>query len=295
MTNTKLITDTTADLPYDYLQEHDIGIVGLSYMVDGVTTISVSEPSDKAEVVAKNFYAKMRNGSTPTTALVNQQTYLDAFEAELVKGHDIFYMAFSSGLSGSYQNAAMASRELAEKYPERVIRVVDTRAASLGEGLLVYLTIEKHEQGASDEELEAFMLKTRDYIQHWFTVDDLVYLKRGGRISSAAAAIGGVLNIKPVLDVDEEGKLIPREKVQGRKRALKALVDKMDVHFAKDADAPVFLSHGDCFDDAMLVVNMIKQRFGIEVKIINYITPIIGAHSGPGTVALFFLGKDKKV
>ena len=295
MTNTKLITDTTADLPYDYLQEHDIGIVGLSYMVDGVTTISVSEPSDKAEVVAKNFYAKMRNGSTPTTALVNQQTYLDAFEAELVKGRDIFYMAFSSGLSGSYQNAAMASRELAEKYPERVMRVVDTRAASLGEGLLVYLTIEKHEQGASDEELEAFMLKTRDYIQHWFTVDDLVYLKRGGRISSAAAAIGGVLNIKPVLDVDEEGKLIPREKVQGRKRALKALVDKMDVHFAKDADAPVFLSHGDCFDDAMLVVNMIKQRFGIEVKIINYITPIIGAHSGPGTVALFFLGKDKKV
>lgn len=295
MTETKFYTDSTADLTQEYILKRDVGIIGMTYTI-GDKEYTYSEGSyELSGQTSHEFYDAMRAGATPTTALINTITYFETFEPTVREGRDVFYIAFSSGLSGSCNNAMAAAKELEEKYPGRRVRVVDSLSASLGEGLVAYLGIEKHFEGASDDEVEAYIVdEVRDYAHHWFTVDDLVYLKRGGRVSSAAAIIGGMLNIKPVLDVSIDGRLIPREKVQGRKRALKSLVDQMEANIEAGYAGPVFLSHGDCHDDAQIVAKMIRQRFGLEIDMYNMITPIIGAHSGPGTVALFYMAKNKK-
>ena len=296
MTNTQFFTDSTADLPYDYIKEHNIRVIGLTYVIDGAEYMCTNTPDDPDCLSPQAFYARMRKGSTPTTALINNQRFIDHFEPVLKEGRDVFYVAFSSGLSASCQNAMVVGAELMEKYPGRRVHVVDTLNASLGEGMAMTLAIQKHEEGLSDEEVVAYFNQAQTKVHSWFTVDDLVYLKRGGRVSSASAIIGSVLNIKPVLYVNAEGKLIPHDKVQGRKRELKALVDQMEATMAGGLTGDsVFIGHGDCEEDAQLVAKMIKQRFGIDVGIVNYITPIIGAHSGPGTVAVFYMGKEDRI
>lgn len=293
--STTFFTDSTADLPASYLSKHPrLKIIPLWVRINGKEYNSQAKPGEDAYMSERDFYARMRAGSTPTTAQITQQTFMEFFEPELKSGADIFYIAFSSALSGTYDSACLAARELMQAYPGRSVRVVDSRSASLGEGMVVYLALTAHEAGMDDASLEAYIHREKMRVHHWFTVDDLIYLKRGGRVSGAAAAIGTVLNIKPMLNVDDAGHLIPKEKTQGRKRALKALVDHMAQNVNLPYQGPIFLSHGDCAQEAALVARMIRERFGRDPDEENFITPIIGAHAGPGTVALFFLGDRER-
>ena len=239
------------------------------------------------------FYRKMRNGGVARTAAANMELFREAFEPYLREGKDILYMGFSSGLSTTVNSGAMAAKELMEQYPERKIVTVDTFGASAGYGLLVYLTVQKKREGASLEEAAKFVEDTRFHLCHWFTVDDLVYLKRGGRVSAAAAFVGGVLNIKPVLHMDDPGHLINMFKVRGRRASIKALADKYGELAVDRENGTVFISHGDCIDDAKLLEQMLAERFHAKVKLITYVGPVIGSHSGPGTLALFFVGRER--
>ena len=288
MGNYIITTDTTADLPESYIQETGLGIMSLSYTIDG-------ETYDRShELPVKEFYAKMRGGSMPTTSQVNpdtaKQVFLDMMKE---KDTDILHIAFSSGLSGSYNSARIASEELAEEYPDHKVIVIDSLCASLGEGLLVHKALENQKKGMSLEENAKWVEENKLHLVHNFTVDDLFHLHRGGRVSKTAAILGTMINLKPILHVDDEGHLIPLSKVRGRKKSLIALVDSMEKQIGsyRDQNDIVFISHGDCEEEAQYVADLVKQRFGIDSFLINYVGPTIGAHSGPGTMALFYLGE----
>lgn len=288
MGNYIITTDTTADLPESYIQETGLGIMSLSYTIDG-------ETYDRShELPVKEFYAKMRGGSMPTTSQVNpdtaKQVFLDMMKE---KDADILHIAFSSGLSGSYNSARIASEELAEEYPDHKVIVIDSLCASLGEGLLVHKALENQKKGMSLEENAKWVEENKLHLVHNFTVDDLFHLHRGGRVSKTAAILGTMINLKPILHVDDEGHLIPLSKVRGRKKSLIALVDSMEKQIGsyRDQNDIVFISHGDCEEEAQYVADLVKQRFGIDSFLINYVGPTIGAHSGPGTMALFYLGE----
>ena len=284
-----IMTDTTADLPESYIQEHQLEILSLSYIMEG-TTYDREHPLDVVE-----FYNRMRGGSMPTTSQVNPEQAKAAFEACLEQGKDVLYLAFSSGLSGTCNSGRIAADEIQEegKYPERKVVVVDTLAASLGEGLLVHKAVQMKEAGKSLEEVAAWTEENKLHLCHNFTVDDLFHLHRGGRVSKATAILGTMINIKPVLHVDNEGHLVAIGKVRGRKKSLAALVDRMEEQMKGFDNPEVFISHGDCLEDARYVEKLVRERFGIEKFIINHVGPTIGAHSGPGTVALFFMGEPR--
>lgn len=214
-------------------------------------------------------------------------------EEILKEGKDILNLAFSSGLSSTYSASAVAAQELSAEYPERKIYTVDTLCASLGQGMLVYLAARKKQEGASIEEVRDFVEDTKLKQCHWFTVDDLMHLKRGGRVSGATALVGTMLKIKPVMHVDDEGRLINMEKARGRKASLNALVEKMAESALNPSEQEIFISHGDCLDDAEYVAERVKERLGVKAVYINHVGPVIGAHSGPGTIALFFLGNRR--
>ena len=214
-------------------------------------------------------------------------------EEILKEGRDVLYLGFSSGLSTTYNSGRIAAEALREKYPEAQILTVDTLAASAGQGLLVYLAVQKRDAGATVTEVADYIKDIRLHLCHWFTVDDLVYLKRGGRVSSTAAFVGGMLGIKPVMHVDNEGKLIPIAKVRGRKVSLNAIVEKYGETATDPAAGPVFICHGDCMDDVSYLSEQLKAKYGVAVDHITYTGPVIGAHSGPGTLALFYLGKER--
>lgn len=284
-----ITTDTTCDLPEDYLKQHNIVLLPLYYSMNGTIygEDNVLEP--------KEFYKIMRGGAMPTTMAVNPDTAKQVFSKLLREGYDILHIAFSSALSGSCSVSATVARELCDENPEIKINVVDSLCASLGEGLLVHKAVELKESGKSIDEVTDWLEKNKLNLCHLFTVDDLHHLHRGGRVSKAAAIIGTLINVKPVLHVSNEGKLIPLNNVRGRKKALLSLVDQMEL---KIKDYPVnndiiFISHGDCEDDAQFVADQIKERFGIQNFLIYFVSPTIGAHSGPGTVALFFMGKER--
>lgn len=283
-----ITTDTTADLPDDYIQAHNIGIMSLTYTLDDVT-YSYEHPMD-----TKAFYDKMRAGSLPTTSQVNPAEAKELLIKTATENNcDILHIAFSSGLSGSCNSAKLAAEELEEEnFPHRII-VVDSLAASLGEGLLVYKAVELMESGHSLEDTAQWVEDNKLHLVHNFTVDDLFHLFRGGRVSKATAVLGTVVNIKPILHVDNEGHLIPLSKVRGRKKSLIALVDSMEKQMGsyREQNDIVFISHGDALEDAEYVAKLIKERFGIESVLINYIGSTIGTHSGPGTIALFYLGE----
>lgn len=288
MGNYIVTTDTTADLPESYIEETGLGVMSLSYTIDGETY------NRSHELPVKDFYAKMRAGSLPTTAQVNPQTAKEVFLEQMKRSDsDILHIAFSSGLSGSCNSARLGAAELAEEYQEHRVVVVDSLCASLGEGLLVHKAIQNQKKGMSLEENVQWLEDNKLHLVHNFTVDDLFHLHRGGRVSKTAAVIGTMISLKPILHVDNEGHLIPLSKVRGRKKSLIALVDSMEQQmgsYRKQNDI-VFISHGDCEAEARFVADLIRQRFGIDHFLINYVGPTIGTHSGPGTMALFYMGE----
>ena len=283
----RVFTDVTSDLPASYARERDLTVLPMTVTLDDREFQCSGDP-EKDAIDIHAYYDALRGGSGSRTAQVNAQLYLDVFTEVVAAGDECVYIAFSSGLSGSYASACLAKQQIDEKYPGKLY-VVDSLCASLGQGLLVHLVLDKRDAGASAAELAAYAEAMRLRVNHWFTVDDLMFLKRGGRVSAAAAVMGSVLSIKPVLYVDNEGHLIPVSKVQGRKRALKALVDKMAELAPGAQDWPIFISHGDCEADARAVEGLVKKQNGADITLFNAISPVIGAHSGPGTAALFFI------
>lgn len=285
----KIVTDSTADLPEEYLKEHGLGCMNMSYIMEGVTY------GQGEELPWKEFYALMRSGKMPTTSQINPEEAKAHFEKYLKECKEILYLSFSSGLSGTFNSARIAAEEVMEEHPDCRVVVIDTLCASLGEGLLVYKAVELKEAGKSLDEVAEWVNTHIHNLVHVFTVDDLFHLYRGGRVSKATAFIGTLAGIKPKLHVDDEGHLIVIGKVRGRKKSLTALVDYMEEKMGafKDQNDIVFISHGDALEDAEFVREQIKQRFGIEKVMINNIGPTIGTHSGPGTIALFFLGESR--
>ncbi len=284
-----IITDTSCDMPTEYLQEHDVAVVKLGFNMDNINY----EGESGASIDAKTFYNKLREGSMPTTYQVTAEQAKPYFEKSLEKGRDVLVIAFSSGLSGTASSFIVAARELSEKYPERKIRVVDSLCASMGQGLLLDYVIKKADEGASIEEVTEYAEDLKLHICHHFTVDDLFHLKRGGRVSAATAVVGSVLKIKPVMHVDNAGKLIPIGKAMGRKKSLHTLVENLLSTMDMDENDPIFISHGDCMEDVEYVKRLLLEKLP-NVKIyVNYVGPVIGAHSGVGTVAIFNKGINR--
>ncbi len=280
-------TDSTADLPASYVKEHDVAVQFLSYSF-GDKVYGLDNQLDPHD-----FYERMRSGEMPTTNACIPDEVQNSFEAYLKEGYDILHISFSSGLSASHNNARIAANELAELYPERKIVLVDSLCASLGQGLFVHYAVTMKEQGKSLEEVAAWLEENKLHLCHQFTVDDLFHLHRGGRVSKATAILGTLINVKPVLHVDDEGHLTSVCNVRGRKKALLKLVDNMSEQMEGYQNDIIFISHGDCIEDAEFVAAQVRERFGIQNILIDYVSPTIGAHSGPGTVALFHLGKNR--
>lgn len=284
-----ITTDNTADLPYSYYKENGLEYMYLTYALDGQIY------GKENELSSQEFYARMRGGSMPTTSQINSEDAKAVWLPHLQAGKSILHLAFSSGLSGSCNSARLAAEDLKEEHPEYEIVVIDTLCASLGEGLLVHKAVKMKKEGKSMEEIVQWLEEHKLNLCHVFTVDDLFHLYRGGRVSRATAILGSMINIKPLLHVDDEGHLVAVGKVRGRKRSLTSLVDMMEERLGsyKGKNPEIFISHGDCQEDAEYVAKLIRERYGIEDILINPVGATIGAHSGPGTVALFFLG-DKR-
>ncbi len=285
-----LYTDSNTDLSPELVQQMDVQVIPMLFDMDGQSYYNYP---DNHEMDPHDFYQALQGGKVCTTSQVSINRFVEIFEPELQQGNDILYLAFSSGLSGTFNSSRLALEELREKYPDRRIRTVDTLAASMGQGLLVYLAAQKRQQGMDLDELGDWVEENRLKLCHWFTVDDLMFLKRGGRVSGAAAVVGTMLGIKPVLHVDDEGHLIPMEKVRGRRASLDALVKHMAETAINPAEQTIFISHGDCQADCDYVADQIRQKLGTKNIVTNFIGPVIGAHSGPGTVALFFVGEKR--
>lgn len=289
----EIVTESCCNLLEDMIDDFGIHVLPLTFMVDGEGEVYQSYLKGERTDL-KQFYTMMREGKVFKTSLPNLAESEALFRELLSSGRDVIYLAFSSGLSGTYQALSLMAEQLREEFPERKLYVVDTLAASGGQGLLVWYAVQHARAGESIDQVRDWLEDNKLHLAHWFTVDDLMFLFRGGRVSKTAAWAGTLLNIKPVLHVDDEGHLIPMEKVRGRKKSLNALID----HMEKSADKPisdqmVFITHGDCIEDAEHVAGKIKERFGVKEVVINYVDPVIGAHSGPGTMALFFLA-DKR-
>ena len=283
-----LMTDTGSDLPESYYQQHDIACVRLGFTLNGVTYGG----DDGEDLDVRKFYELLRGGAMPKTFQVTPAQAEAHLEPYVREGKDVLVIAFSSGLSGTCESYRTAAKQLSERYPAKV-RVVDSLCASLGQGLFVDYIVKKADTGASLEETAAYAEELRAHICHFFTVDDLFHLKRGGRVSGATAVVGGILKIKPVLHVDDEGHLIAVGKAMGRKKSLAALVEKMTLLSDLGKDDPVFISHGDCAEDVDYLIGLIKNKFGTREFFVNMIGSVIGTHSGAGTVALFFKGRHR--
>lgn len=287
----KLVTDNTADLPKEYLKEHHVDYMILSYIVDGVAY------GKEKELDWKEFYAMMRSGKMPTTSQVNPEEAKAFFEECIRENREVLYLAFSSGLSGTCNSARLAAEEVMEENPGVKITVIDSLCASLGEGLFVHKAVRMRDAGKTMDETAQWLTEHVQNFVHAFTVDDLFHLYRGGRVSRASAILGTLASIKPKLHVDHEGHLILIGKVRGRKKSLNALVDymeeKMGSWLSENKEDYIFISHGDALEDAEYVRDQIKERFGMERFLISHIGPTIGAHSGPGTIALFFMGEER--
>ena len=285
-----IMTDSCCDLPGDLAAELELEVLPLRLELKGR---EYRNYLDGREIGFKAFYDQVRAGEMPVTSAVNVGEFEEAMRPILEAGRDILCLCFSSALSTTYQSACIAAKGLSEEFPERTVRVLDTRCASMGQGLLVWLCAQEKRRGLSLIELTDYVETTKGWICHWFTVDDLNHLKRGGRVSAAAALFGTMLSVKPVLHVDGEGRLIPMEKCRGRKASLLALVDHMEKTAMDPAGQTVFLSHGDCLEDANFVAEEIRRRFGTKDIRISYVGPVIGSHTGAGVVALFFLGRER--
>jgi DegV family protein with EDD domain len=284
----RIFTDATSDLPAAFAEKLGVTVLPMGFTMEGNEYFYIPGRSD---MPIETFYAKMRAGIDVTTAQVNTYTFIEAFEPVLKAGEDVLYIGFSSKLSGTVQSGFAAAEELRPKYPDRKIIVIDSFAASLGEGLLLYYAARK--QDLNIDELAKWVEETRLHVAHWFTVDDLVYLKRGGRVSGATAAIATILNIKPVMHVDNEGYLVAVEKVQGRKKSLRSLFDRMEKTVDTAKTDTVFIGHCDAKEDAEFVASLVHETYPDMLIHIDTIGTSIGAHSGPGTIALFFIASER--
>ena len=282
-----ILTDSGSDITPEMADKLQVQVMPLMY------TLGDGNPMPGDEVDMKEFYRQLREGKSAKTSAANYEDLTRTLEEIISQGRDVLYIAFSSGLSSTAGTATLVAGELSEKYPDRKIFVVDSLSASLGYGLLVYLAARQRADGKSIEQVRNFVEENKLHLCHWFTVDDLHHLKRGGRVSAATAAIGTMLSIKPVLHVDDAGHLINVSKARGRKASLAALVDQMEKTAVDPAAQTVFISHGDALEDAQLVAQMVREKMGVQDIQIGYIGPVIGAHSGPGTIALFFLGTQR--
>ena len=287
----EIVTDSSCNLVEDMIDEFGLHVLPLTFMIDGKQYQSYLK-GQRTDL--KQFYTMMREGKVITTSLPNLADAEKLLRGILDAGRDVLYIGFSSGLSGTFQAIDLLLSQLAAEYPDRTVLSVDTLAASGGQGLLVWYAARMAENGASIEEVHDWLEDNKLHLAHWFTVDDLMFLWRGGRVSKTSAWAGTVLNIKPVMHVDDEGHLIPLEKVRGRKKSLNALINHMEKSAIRPIeDQMVFITHGDCIEDAEYVADEVKKRFGVKDVVINYVDPVSGAHYGPGTMALFFLA-DKR-
>lgn len=284
-----IVTDSACDMPAEYIEKHGLECVKLGFLMNNV----LYGGEDGGEMDVKEFYDRVRKGAMPTTYQVNVEAAKAHIEPYLEKGQDVLVVAFSGALSGTANSFTVAAKELQEKYPGRKIFVSDSLCASMGEGLYLDYAVRKAESGASVEETYQYIESIKQNICHYFTVDNLFHLKRGGRVSAATAVVGTLLSIKPVLYVNPKGQLISIGKAMGRKKSIKALFEKMQAMQDMQPGDPVFISHGDCIDDVNYLADMIKDAYPGHPISVNYVGPVIGAHSGPGTLALFFKGKER--
>ena len=283
----QIITDSGCDLSVEMLKKLDVLTVSLNLVFRGV------ERPDAVTDEIKEVYNAMRAGETATTSAANPEDWTNVMEPVLAEGRDVLVITFSSGLSTTYQSAVIAASDLQEKYPDRKINVVDGMSASLGQGLLVWYACDKRDEGMDLDALTAWVEDNKQSVCQWFTVDDLNFLKRGGRISAATALVGTMLKIKPVLHVDSEGKLVSVSKTRGRKASIDALADKMAELALPGRNDRITICHGDCLEDAQYLAEQLKARLGVKEVYIGYTGAVIGSHSGPGTLALFFVGSKR--
>ena len=282
-----MVSDSTVDLPKEYLQAKQVPIISLSYIMDGVTYEEMDGLSHK------EFFEKLRTGSLPTTSQINPEQAREALEPFAKEGKDILYIGFSSGLSGSYNSVRMAAEDLKEEYPDINIITIDSLCACMGEGLLLYKALELKEHGMSMEEIAKWVETNKLHICHNVTVGDLNHLHRGGRISKTTAVVGSMIKIKPIIHMSDEGKLVVIGKERGRKKSLVSIVDRMEKQMQGYDNDIVMITHGDCIEDAEFVKKQVEERFGIHNVMINGIGSVIGSHTGAGVVAVFFMG-DKR-
>ena len=288
MSNYVIFTDSCCDVSPELLAQWGVPYANMTFTFDGEDKEYIS-----TDISNKEFYDRMRSGAHARTAAINADAFIRAFTPILEEGKDILYVAFSSGLSTTVNNANMAAQELQETYPDRKIVIVDTLAASAGGGLMVYMALEKQKAGATLEENATYLKELVPQHCIWFIVDDLEYLKRGGRVSPLVAFAGGLLGIKPVLQMDSEGHLVKVGTARGRKKAIEALAAKYAELSYEEKNTPIFISHADCQEDAQQLVDILEQKHGGKVTLLSEIGPVIGSHAGPGTIALFFVGKHR--
>lgn len=283
-------SDSTCDLPQNYYED-EMAVIPMNYIVNG----EFFDGTPQNSLTPQQFYARLRKGETSSTSLINTHTAIDFFTPILEKGYDILHLTLASALTSSFKCMLEARDILKEKFPDRKLIIIDSRGATLGQGFLVVKVLKKRAEGATIDEAADFALNLRDKCRHDFTVDDLMHLYRGGRLSKSSAVIGSALKVKPLLIVNPEGALVATGKAIGRKPALRALVDKMvEKTEGIDNSDLVFIGHGDCIEDAQFVADKIKERFGYQNIVIGDVGPVIGSHTGAGIVALFYLGKDKE-
>lgn len=288
--NYVIITDSCSDMPASMAEELGVTVIPMSFTVNGRT---YKNYSDNRELDLHDYYEMLKSGARSTTSQLSPSEFTDVFEPILSEGKDILYIAFSSGLSGTFQNSLIAKEELKEKYPERKIECFDSLCACVGQCAIVWYAARLKANGSTLSEVLSWLNENRPHLCHWFTVDDLGHLKRGGRVSAATALAGTMLKIKPILHVDDEGHLINVGKVRGRRASLNAIVDKIGETGIDVKNQTVFVSHGDCEEEAEYVASEIKSKFGVEDVIVAVIGPVIGAHSGPGTMAVYFIGTER--
>ncbi len=282
-----ILTDSGSDLVPEKAKELGVRVIDLMVVKEGEAPIADSKMDIKA------FYSFLREKKMATTSAANVETLEEVMEQIIEDGKDVIYLGFSSGLSSTFNAGRLAAEELSEKYPDRKILAADTLCASLGQGLLVYLAAQKQKEGATIEEVKAWVEENRLHLCHWFTVDDLMFLKRGGRVSATTAVVGTMLSIKPVMHVDNEGHLIKVTTARGRRASIDALLDKAKATAIDAASQTMFICHGDCIDDANYLAQRVKAELGVKEIYIGYTGAVIGSHSGPGTLALFYLGTER--
>lgn len=285
-----IMTDSCCDLTDQMARDLELEVLPLTMHMDGQ-----DYPNDLAGTAISNqeFYKRIRAGKLATTSAVNVGQFQDAMRQVLEGGRDIVCVCFSSALSTTYQSAVIAAEDLRAEFPEAEIHVVDSLSASLGQGLLLYLAVEQKRKGLTAAELAKWVEDNRLTVCHWFTVDDLNFLKRGGRVSATTALLGTMLSIKPIMHTSDEGKLVPVSKARGRKAAIAALLDKIEALGIHPEKQTMFICHADCEEDAKAVAQTIQDRFGTPTVHINYIGPVIGSHTGPNTMGIFFVGTQR--